>query len=111
MDIITYATALHRSASGANASFAPVMPICHSVGNHDDDKDAGDADDDDGDDDGEADADDDEAADAGIAHDHDEDDDVDDGALERLAFCRTAHSHTAASRRLESHPQGAQMQL
>ena len=52
MDIITHATALHRSASGANASFAPVMPICHSVGNHDDDKDAGDADDDDGNDDG-----------------------------------------------------------
>ena len=102
------------------------MPICHSVGNHDDDKDAGDADDDDGDDDGEADADDDEAADAGIAHDHDEDDDVDDDALDRLAFCRTAHlytrqckrgrggsvlSNTAAWGRLEDHPQGAQKHL
>ena len=57
MDIIPYATALHRSASGANATFAPVMPICLNVGNHDDGKDAGDAYDDDGNDDGEGDAD------------------------------------------------------
>ena len=87
------------------------MPICHSVGTHDDDKDADDVDDDDGDDDGEADDDHDEAADADNAHDHDEGDDVEDDVLDQLPFCRTAHSHTAACPRLECHPQGAQKQL
>ena len=86
--------------------------MCPSVGTRDDDRDADDVDDDDdGDDDGEADDDHDEAADADTAHDHDEGDDVEDDVLDRLAFCRTAHSHTAACPRLECPPQGTQMQL
>ena len=86
------------------------MPICHSVGTHDDDNDADDVDDDDGDDDGEADDDHDEAADADNAHDHNEGDDVEDDVLDPLAFCRTPHSHTTACHRVESQPQGALMQ-
>ena len=87
------------------------MPICHSVGTHDDDKDADDVANDAGDDAGETDDDHDEAADADNAHEHDGGHDDEHVALDRLAFCRTAHSHTAACPRLECHPQGAQMQL
>ena len=69
------------------------MPLCHSVGTHDAVNDADDVDDDDGDDDGEADDAHAGAADADNAHDH--------NVLDPLGFCP----------QLESHPQGAQMQL